>query len=125
MIVIVLVLLLVLFRGISLIPEIQDSLCRQLSGATYRGDRGLAMMWLSLGANPNRYVHGSSPAVHAAAAMNDTAMLKLLLFVGADPNLKSKFEATPLWEARAAGADGTAQILEKAGGYAYISPDAP
>lgn len=56
--------------------------------------------------------------------MNDTAMLKLFLFVGADPNLKAKFDATPLWEARTAGADGTAQILEKVGGYAYISPNA-
>lgn len=112
-------------RGIALIPEVHDALCRQMTTQVY-GDRpaGVAF-YLVMGASPNRSVHGSQPAIHAAAALNRVRILKLLLAVGADPNLKTKFEETPLWSAQQTKAEEASRILIAAGGHAYISPDAP
>jgi hypothetical protein len=112
-------------RGAALVPSIQDSLCRLMSRAVYRDSTVGVVTLLVIGASPNRSVHGSSPAIHAAAALDRVATLKLLLAVGANPNLKTKFEVTPLWEAESQKSERAAKLLRAAGGYAYISPNAP
>ena len=112
-------------RGVALVPSIQDSLCRLMSRAVYRDSPTAVVALLIVGASPNRSVHGSMPAMHAAAARDRVAILRLLLAVGADPNLKTKFEVTPLWEAENRKAEAAARLLRVAGGYAYISPNAP
>lgn len=117
--------LLLAVRGVATIPSIQDSLCRLMSKAVYRDSTADVVLCLVVGANPNRSVHGCTPAIHAAAALDRVAILKLLLVVGADPNLKTKFDVTPLWEAQNRKAEAAATILREAGGYAYISPNAP
>jgi ankyrin repeat protein len=108
-----------------MVPSIQDSFCREMSRAVYRGSTAGVTFWLIVGANPSRSVYGSTPAIHAAAELNRVRALKLLLAVGADPNLKTKFEMTPLWCAKNMKAEEAAAILIRAGGYAYVSPDAP
>ena len=96
-----------------------------MSRAVYRDSTAGVVALLVAGASPNRSVHGSTPAIHAAAALDRVMILKLLLAVGADPNLKTKFDATPLWEAQNGKAEEAAKILRATGGYAYISPNAP
>ena len=118
-------LLFVAVRSIALIPEIHDSLCRQMTDQVVRDSTAGVVFFLVMGASPNRSVHGNMPAIHAAGALNRVRILKLLLAVGADPNLKTKFEETPLWSAQHMKADDTSRILVAAGGRAYISPDAP
>ena len=96
-----------------------------MSRAVHRDSTAGVIALLVAGASPNRSVHGNSPAIHTAAALDRVVILKLLLAVGADPNLKTKFEITPLWEAENQKAERAARLLRAAGGYAYISPNAP
>jgi ankyrin repeat protein len=50
--------------------------------------------------------------LHGAAQTGDVEMARLLLGLGADPNIRSEWGATPLDSARAHGRDAVAELLE-------------
>jgi hypothetical protein len=63
-------------------------------------------------------------ALHAAAITGDIEMARLLLRLGADPNIRSAWDATPLDSARRHGSLAVADLLEPltAGGHGGSSP---
>jgi ankyrin repeat protein len=119
------VLLLVLARAFLVGTLFRDEAAREMSRAAYTGRTSLVLLWLVAGASPNHRFAGRDPAIHVAASRNDIATLKLLLWSGADPNLKAKFDITPLWHAEKSHATEAADLLRSRGGYSYISPGAP
>jgi hypothetical protein len=60
--------------------------------------------------------------LHAAAQTGDVEMARLLLRLGADPNISSEWGATPLESARRHGRDAVAKLLEPLAGPDRASP---
>ena len=54
--------------------------------------------------------------LHEAAQTGDVEMARLLLRLGADPNISSEWGATPLESARQHGQDAVAELLEPLAG---------
>jgi len=85
-----------------------------LMKAVAREDLGDVEYLLSLGANPNRILGGSS-AMHDAAVAGEPKLLQMLLGAKGDPNLRGEQGWTPLHCAAYWGRVGHCQLLLQAG----------
>ena len=71
-----------------------------LSAASWDGRVVKVKCLVWLGTDPNTIAPGRGGALHGAAAVGNTEIVRFLLDHGANPNLKEKFDVTPLWWAR-------------------------
>ena len=92
-------LLLFLFSAVLWISS-TDRPERMLAQAAWSGNTIQAKLLVWCGADPNVSPHGTSGALHGAAASGNIKLMRFLLDHGAEVDAPMIFGITPLWEAR-------------------------